>query len=213
MAVDPFSTPAIRAAYDAAAVDYVKAFGDDLKELPLDRAMLDDAATTVTPGVFVDLGCGPGVVAAYVSGRGRPVVGLDVSAGMLAAARSFAPLLLRAQADMRALPLADRAAAVIVAYYSIQHVPRPDLPSVLAEVRRTLAPEGTFLVATHLGGREVVSTEFLGHAVAPFAGVLYEREDLIAAIECAGFRIDAIQERGPLPNEYDSQRIYVLARG
>lgn len=211
VAVDPFSAPAIRAAYDTAAADYVKAFGEDLQQLALDRRMIDDAARTTSPGVFVDLGCGPGVVGAYLSGRGRAVVGLDLSAAMLAAARSFAPALLRAQADMRALPLADGAAAVVVAYYSIQHVPRPHLPGVLAEVRRTLAPGGIFLVATHLGGREVVSTDFLGHSVAPFAGVLYERGDLLAAVSSAGFRIDAVEQRGPLPNEYDSQRIYVLA--
>ena len=65
-----FDPRRVGAAYDAAAHDYVAAFGGDLDALPLDRSVLDRAVDSIAGhGPVLDLGCGPGEVADYLSAR------------------------------------------------------------------------------------------------------------------------------------------------
>jgi ubiquinone/menaquinone biosynthesis C-methylase UbiE len=210
--VGPFSPEAVAAAYDAVAGDYEAAFGNDLAHLPLDREMLE-AATGSAPegGLALDLGCGTGAVGAYLAGLGRPVVGADLSSGMLRIARSTRRLAV-AQGDMRRLPFADAAFVLITAYYSIQHVARHELPAVLGEMARVLRSGGALLLSAHLGEGEVVNEEFLGHAVEPNAGALYGSDELTGAVVEAGFEVVSTRERGPLGHEYPSERLYLLVR-
>jgi ubiquinone/menaquinone biosynthesis C-methylase UbiE len=210
---DPFSAGAVRAAYDAAAADYVREFGDDLAALPLDRAMLDAAWDAAGGGGWaLEAGCGPAPAADYLAGRADRVVGLDLSATMLATARRRVPHVRPVQADLRRVPLRDRSCSLVVAYYTLQHVPRTDLAPALAELRRVLAAGGVLVAATHLGEGDVVVEEFLGHVDHPFAGALHGRDEFVRALDAAGFRVEEEQTRGPLPHEYASQRLYVLCR-
>lgn len=210
--VDPFSREAVEAAYDEVASDYVLAFGDDLAELPLDRAMLDAAAEAcAADGRALDLGCGPGTVGSYLRQRGLSVVGADLSHAMLTIARgrSHVPAI---QADMRALPFDAGTFTLVVAYYSIQHVPRVAAGEVFDEVGRVLGWGGVLLVATHLGEGDVYSGELLGHQFAPVGGALYAPDELTERVVAAGFTIEDVQQRGPLAHEHPSQRIYLRAR-
>jgi ubiquinone/menaquinone biosynthesis C-methylase UbiE len=212
---DPFSPAAVRAAYDTVAPDYTAAFADDLACLPVERLMLD-TALAIRPAVAgpaaLDLGCGPGSVAAYLADNGASPIGVDLAAGMLAEARRRNPKLPLVQGDLRRLPLASARFGLAVAFFVIQHLPRPDLPAVLAEVGRVLVPDGIFLLATHLGAGDVFVDSFLGHHIATVGGALYGREEIMAGLRAAGFEIDLEKQRGPLPHEVDTQRIYLLAR-
>jgi ubiquinone/menaquinone biosynthesis C-methylase UbiE len=212
VAVDPFSPHAVRAAYDVAAEDYEAAFGDDLDHLPLDRAMLEAATDTVAGGgIALDLGCGTGVAGVRVAHCGVPTIGVDLSAGMLAVARARRQLPV-AEADMRQLPFGAGAMALVVAFYSIQHVPRHELRDVLSEVARVLRPGGALLVAAHLGEGDVVTEEFLGHDIPPIGGALYSRSEITDEVVAAGFTLERAEERSHLAHEHPSQRIYLLAR-
>lgn len=211
--MDPFGADAVRAAYGAAADDYAAAFGEDLAKLPVDRAILDAALDRLVGGAPVlDVGCGPGQVGRYLADRGARVVGVDLAPEMLAIARRRNPDCGSVCADMRALPVGPSTCAGVVAFYSIQHVPRTHLPSVLAELRRTLTPEGVLVLAIHLGGGEVFSEEFLGRQIATVGGTLYSREELERALQTHSFRTEVVRERGPLPHEHQSQRMYLIAR-
>jgi ubiquinone/menaquinone biosynthesis C-methylase UbiE len=215
---DPFAPAVVRAAYDAVAPDYTAAFADDLDRLPVERLMLDAALASRPPAAggpgsqALDLGCGPGSVAAYLADNDASAIGVDLSAGMLAQARLRYPKLALVQADLRGLPLSSAHVGLAVAYFAIQHLPRPDVPAVLAEVRRVLVPGGIFLLATHLGVADVTVESFLGHHIATLGGALYAREEIIGQLHAAGFEIDLEKQRGPLPHEVDTQRIYLLAR-
>jgi SAM-dependent methyltransferase len=214
---DPFSPRAVGGAYDAVAGEYGRRFGDDLDRLPVDRAMLD-AAWRAAPGRdteggwVLEAGCGPAPAATYLAGRAARRVGIDLSAGMLGVARAKNPGLPLARADMRRVPLRDGCCAVVIAYYSLQHLPRTDLVATLAEFGRVLAPGGVLLAATHLGEGDVVTGEFLGHRVDPVGGALHSRDEFAGALTAAGFRIEETRERDPLPHEHDTRRIYVLCR-
>jgi ubiquinone/menaquinone biosynthesis C-methylase UbiE len=204
---NPFSRERVQAAYDAVADAYQATFGDDFARLPLDRHMLDRTRPGAKKDLTLDLGCGTGSAGSYLKSRGANVVGLDVSLGMLR--HCGFPV---CQGDMRDLPFGDQTFGAVVAYYSIQHVPRTEVAAVLAEAVRVLRYSGTLLVSAHLGEGEVFTKEFLGRTVPTIGGSFYSMSEISDQILSAGFQIQTHEVRGPLSHEYQSQRIYVLAK-
>jgi 2-polyprenyl-6-hydroxyphenyl methylase/3-demethylubiquinone-9 3-methyltransferase len=97
------------------------------------------------PGaVLVDAGCGGGLLAPHLIGKGYRHVGVDLRRSNLeqAAVRSAAPV----NGDVAALPLATGVADVVVAGEILEHV--PDLPSTVAELCRVLRPGGLLVLDT-----------------------------------------------------------------
>jgi 2-polyprenyl-6-hydroxyphenyl methylase/3-demethylubiquinone-9 3-methyltransferase len=97
--------------------------------------------------VVLDAGCGGGLVAARLAEAGASVVGLDASLPSLAVAdravpKRFAPV----AGALERLPLADASVDAVVAADVLEHV--GDLPAVVAELARVLAPGGPLLFDT-----------------------------------------------------------------
>lgn len=211
--MEPFSPGVMRSAYDRVADDYAAAFGDELAGLPLDREMLDAALSAAgDDGWVLEAGCGPAPAAGHLAGRATRLLGLDLSAAMLTLAGARNPGLQRIQSDVRRVPLRTGCCSLVIAYYCLQHLPRLELRGALTELRRVLRDGGVLVVATHLGEGDVYVDEFLGHHVPTFAGALYRREELLELLAASGFHVERERQRGPRPQEYNSQRIYVLAR-
>lgn len=142
------------------------------------------------PGATIlDLGCGAGRDLAWLSAQGADVVGADLSLGMLTQARRHGVgRLLRL--DMRALPFPDGAFGGIWCSASMLHLPKPDAPRALAEMRRVLVPGGPLLLAIQEGDAE-------GWEPAPYGPVerffaRYRSDEAEALLVEAGF---AVQER------------------
>jgi SAM-dependent methyltransferase len=93
-----------------------------------------------------DVGCGNGAYVAELAQRGHtgPVLGLDLSAGMLRAARRRVPGARLAVADAAALPVRDDAADLTLAMHMLYHVPEPS--AAVRELRRITHPGGRVLV-------------------------------------------------------------------
>lgn len=107
------------------------------------RAELVPPATR--PGaVLLDVGCGGGLLAPYLQGRGYRHLGVDVTASALRLAAAHGVAATRA--DARALPFADRSIDVVVAGEVLEHV--PGMPQVVAELARVLRPGGTLVLDT-----------------------------------------------------------------
>lgn len=199
----------IAASYDAVAEDYAAKFLDEFDHKPADRELLDEIAATVT-GTICDLGCGPGHLARYLADRGADVVGVDLSAEMVAVARRLHPGLRFEQGNMLDLDLvADGEWAAVVAFYSLIHIDRPRVPDALREIHRVIAPSGLFAVSAHVGDGEIRAERFLDHDV-PFTGTYFQLDELTALIEQAGFAIERAIERPPYEIE-GGPRIYVVA--
>lgn len=202
----------LQVSYDRLASDYAARIAGELAAKPLDRALLGAFAEQVRPlGPVCDLGCGPGHVAAALADFGLTVVGFDLAAGMLGQARRRFPSLGFAQADLRALPVGDGSLGGISAFYSIIHVAPDQLAATFRDWRRALRPHGRALIAFHIGDHTVhldqmweqpVDLDF--HFLAPAS--------VGAALEAAGFAIEAVVERAPYPDvEHQSRRCYIQA--
>ncbi len=87
--------------------------------------------------LVADLACGTGDFCRELRGKGYRAVGFDFSFGMLASARTDAPLV---QADVLHLPLADGAADGATCGFALRNV--VDLGALFEECARVVRPEG-----------------------------------------------------------------------
>lgn len=137
-------------AYDAVAEVYAEFTRDALDGLPLDRAVLGAFAECVRDGgngPVAELGCGPGWVTAQLREWGLDVFGVDVSPVMISLAREAYPELRFEVGSMDALDQGDGTLDGVVSWYSLIHVPPPEVPSYVEEFRRVVAAGGHLLVA------------------------------------------------------------------
>lgn len=112
----------------------------DLAAAVLGLASLSGAETVA------DIGCGNGIYLAELARRGHTgeLIGVDLSAGMLAAARAAAPPARLVLGDAAALPLPDAVTDVTLAPHMLYHVPDP--LAAAAEFRRVTRAGGQVLV-------------------------------------------------------------------
>jgi cyclopropane fatty-acyl-phospholipid synthase-like methyltransferase len=112
------------------------------------RAYLQRALDLVPAGARVlELGCGAGVPMTAALAEGRHMTGVDISATQVELARRNVPTATFLHADMTALAFEPEAFDAVVAFYSLTHVPRDDVPALLARIRDWLRPGGTFLAS------------------------------------------------------------------
>jgi len=102
----------------------------------------------------LEVGCGTGVIAGEVARLSTAgVVGLDVDAGMLGAARSYAPQVLLAQGDAQALPFADGVFDLVLCHDLLLWLHDP--ARAVAEMARVVRAGGFVLACAEpdYGGR------------------------------------------------------------
>ena len=94
--------------------------------------------------VLVDIGCGGGLLAPHLAGKGYRHVGVDLSPAGLRQAREHGVYGVRG--DALAVPLSDGCADVVVAGEILEHV--PDLAGAVAQACRLLRPGGLLVLDT-----------------------------------------------------------------
>ncbi|MFJ4927382.1 class I SAM-dependent methyltransferase [Streptomyces sp. NPDC088736] len=209
---DAFS--ATREAYDAAASTYARLFGDSLRDSPLDRGILGVFAELVGAdgdGRVADLGCGPGYVTAHLDGLGLAAFGVDASPAMIELARQAHPGLRFDVGSMTALDLADGTLDGVLSRWSVIHTPPRELPAVLAEFHRVLAPGGHLLAGFSATDGPSHPTQVFDHAVAP--AYRWWPDHLAALLRESGLTEVARLVREPLPTDRRQfQEVHLLAR-
>ncbi len=193
MVSEPSHLGATRRTYDRVARDYARYFRDETEGKPWTRAMLTTFAELVRDagaGPVLDVGCGPGHVTAYLASLGLAVRGIDVSAAIVGEARASHPEIPFDTQAMAALDVGDAALGGVVAWYSIIHTPPGELPGLLAEFHRVLAPGGYLLLAFQVGARPLRLREAFGQAVdATFHR--YEPGHVVRELAAAGLSVNA----------------------
>ncbi len=126
---DMFDTIAPR--YDL--VNRLMTFRLDVRWRRLSRETL-----ALAPGsVVLDLACGTGDFAVDLAEEGHRPIGVDLSFGMLASARTTAPLV---QGDLLKLPIADGSVDAAVCGFALRNL--VDLPPFFDELARVVRPGG-----------------------------------------------------------------------
>lgn len=212
--MDPQKLSDYQASYDRIAEEYATRIYGELDHKPLDRMLLDNFAARVRgTGLVCELGCGPGHVARYLHDRGVDIFGLDLSPGMIEQARRLNPGLEFRQGNMLSLDAEDGSWAAIVAFYSIVHIPKADIPQAFCEMSRVLKSGGLLFLAFHLGDEILREEELWGQKVS-LDLVLFWRKEVERYLTNAAFSIEDSLERDPYPPEveYQSRRAYILAK-
>jgi SAM-dependent methyltransferase len=205
---------ATREGYDAAAPTYAELFRDSLRDSPLDRAILSAFAEAVRAsgdGRVADLGCGPGHVTAHLVELGLAAFGVDASPVMIELARRAHPGLRFDVGSMAALNIADGVLGGVLSRWSVIHTPPRELPVILAEFRRVLAPGGHLLVCFSASEDQSHPTQVFDHTVAP--AYRWWPDHLAALLRESGLAEVARMVREPQPTDRRQfQEIHLLTR-
>ncbi|MEU8663499.1 class I SAM-dependent methyltransferase [Actinoplanes philippinensis] len=142
-------TDQVRAAYSAVAPLYIDLFGAEDRVAADDLALIGRHLAGVR-GPVLDLGCGPGHLTAYLRSLGADAIGVDLVPEFVAHARATHP-----DGDYRLGSLTDPdlpAAGGILAWYSMIHLPPPELDAALAGFARVLSPGGPLVIGFFTAG-------------------------------------------------------------
>lgn len=194
----------IAAAYGARAGEYIALAGDLVQMADADRALIGEWRDAAA-GRLLDAGCGPGHWTQFLhagdsreacaDGEPRAVLGIDLSAEFIGHARSRYPRLDFIEGSFTELPVADGSLGGILAWYSLIHTPPEDLPAVLAEFARVLAPGGSILIGFFDG----TPRESFAHAVT--TAYFWSADALAELLEPAGFTATASERRARVAGE------------
>ena len=170
------------AVYDEAAERYGKRAGVDWEFEALDAFL----ARLPQNGLILDLGCGPGHLAAHMIATGYRVDAVDASPGMVALAkRQDIPARLARFDQIDGDAVYDG----VWANFSLLHAPRSDVPGHLARLHRALKPGGVIHVGFKVGtgeGRDSLDRFY----------TYWEVDEMHDALDLAGFIVDDKVRRG-----------------
>lgn len=204
----------VRSAYDAIATVYADQFKDTLDDRPIERGLIAAFADLVRrgpDGTVVDLGCGPGHIAAHLHGLGLSVLAVDQSAEMLAIGRARYPHVSFALGSMPHLGLADSSCRAMLSRSSIIHLPPAMLPAALTEFARVLAPGGWLLLSFSATDGPEPPYEYFDHRVA--AAYRWWPDHVVSLLRAAGITETARLMENPEPDDRRQFRVAsILAR-
>jgi ubiquinone/menaquinone biosynthesis C-methylase UbiE len=147
LAVTNGSRPASERAFDPVARLYDQWYEAPLGQTAdeLEKDLLYGLAHVDVPGRAIDVGTGTGHFAADLGGCGWQVVGLDLSAAMLAVAKEKPAKTALIRADAAALPCASGAFDLVLSVTALEFVARRQ--EAVREMWRLVGPGGRLVVA------------------------------------------------------------------
>ena len=156
---------------------------------PADVEALEELRRELPPGAAVlDLGCGPGRHAAYLTDRGVGVLGVDTSCRAVALTRARGARAVRG--DALDVPLTGRWDAVLLLDGNIGIGGDPH--RLLRRVRELLTPEGRLLVELDVAGSTDAGAVRLSDGVRTSGGFPWARvarQDLPTVATAAGLAV------------------------
>jgi SAM-dependent methyltransferase len=201
---------AVELALDDAYAEWSSTYDERNPLLELERSVVHPILDrlVVSGAVVLDAGCGTGRHASYARRLGARVVGVDLSAAMLEAARARRPAPALVRGSMDALPISSASVDIIVCGLALCHA--GDLVSVLREFRRVIRPNGRVVISDpHVRSRYVGGQGFYGiddQGRRKFVRNKHRgASEWVSAATCCGFTIAECQEP-PVPDNAAARR-------
>lgn len=204
----------VRAAYAAVAASYAEHLFNELTDLPFESWLLSRVVELSDGAPVIEVGTGPGHVAAFLAEAGADATGLDISPEMVDEARRRYPSVSYRVGDLRTLmrPTTHDGWGAVLAWYSLIHLAASELPAAIASLVRPLRTNGWLVLALHTGAEIRTVTDWFGHEI-DLDFVLHDRADLVATVERAGLLDVEWYHRGAHRSRGETtDRLYVLAR-
>jgi uncharacterized protein len=157
--------------------------------LPFESWLLRRVAELADRAPVIEVGTGPGHVAAFLADAGADVTGLDLTPEMVDEARRRHPAVTYEVGDLRQLlrPATHDGWGAVLARYSLIHLAASELPDAIASLVRPLRASGWLVLALHAGTEVRTVTEWFDHEV-DLDFVLHDPADVVAIVEQAGLR-------------------------
>ncbi len=139
--------------------------------------------------LVLDVGCGCGRDTKYLNEHGIKTIGIDLSKETIKQARKLVPNTTFIQMDMRKLNFEDAKFSGIFAMASIFHIPKSQIPGLLAEFRRVLKNKGLLYICVMKGqGEKIVEKSAAVDIMGPRFFAFYNTKELIDLLDLAGFK-------------------------
>jgi len=204
----------VRAAYAAIAESYAERRSDELAGLPFESWLLHRVVDLADGAPVIEVGTGPGHVAAFLAEAGADTTGLDITPEMVDEARRRYPGVSYEVGDLRRLmrPATHDGWGAVVAWYSLNHLAGSELSAAIASLARPLRANGWLVLALSTGTEVRTLDEWFGHQI-DLDFVLHDPAEILAAVEKTGLLDMEWYQRGPVTARGEStERLYVLAR-
>jgi ubiquinone/menaquinone biosynthesis C-methylase UbiE len=157
-----------------------------------------DKFISLSRGIVLDVGSGPGRDGLILQDAGLEVVCLDASQAMIeiSVARGLKSVL----GDLLQLPFEDASFDAVWAYTSLLHVPKADVGQALTEIRRVLKPNGVFGLGLIEGDVEIYreSTK----VTMPRLFSFYQKEEVEELLRNHNFVIEHFETFKPGTKNY-----------
>lgn len=190
----------VRAAYAVVAASYADQLCDELADLPFESWLLRRVVELSDGAPVVEVGTGPGHVAAFLAQAGADTTGVDLTPEMVDQARRRYPGVSYQVGDLRQLmrPAAHDGWGAVLAWYSLIHLAASELAPAIGSLVRPLRTNGWLVLALHAGDGVRTVTDWFGHEI-DLDFVLHDRAEVVAAVERAGLRDVEWYHRGRSP--------------
>lgn len=205
----------VRAGWDASAAVYADRTEEELTRQPFEIWLLERFASLVRLAPAVEVGCGPGHIAAFLADAGVDISGVDLAPAMIGQARRRYPDLKFSVGDQAKLlrPATARGWGGIVSFYSTIHLAASELATTFGAWHRVL-DEGGWLLLAMTPGQEVraLDSDLAGGPIETVHLVLHDPDEILQALAGVNFTDLEWYRRGPYDGETEPDRLFVLCR-
>ena len=141
---------------------------------------------------ILEIGCGVGRMLKAVAGKFKHAVGFDISKEAIKKAKEFLGNAANAELHVgdgfTLQPMKDASLDVVYSFAAITSMPQDIAVNYILEANRVLKPGGALRMQMYLGEEQLVTENDTLHLRC------FKKENLIAAIEAAGFSVEFINE-------------------
>lgn len=170
--------------YEKTAEDYY----NNSENLARVQSLLDYFIAHVPGTRVLEIGCGPGRDAKYLSEHGLNVTGIDLTENFVKMAAKNAPKATFQRMDMRELDFPDHAFDGLWVMASFLHIPKAQGLATLKGFARVLPPGGLMYISVKAGkGEQRIKKARYGGGTKFFS--LYTLAALSSLLQSAGFTI------------------------